>query len=99
MLEKQHAPLAIFIREHAERSGLSYDEIGVLCGFRDGKLIRSFADGKIRPPLDRITALAGGLGCDKRQLFRLAFVELFSQHLFDEMRQMFAEDPCPTSDK
>lgn len=93
MLEKQQTPLAQFIEEHANRSGYSFEEIGILCGFRTGNLIYSFTRGEIRPPLDKITTLAEVLGCDAGQLFTLAIKEWFSQELFEQMQEAFLVYP------
>ena len=94
MPEKQNAALANFIAEHANSCGASYDEIGLRCGFRNGNLIHAFARREIRPPLNKIEALAEALGCDKRQLFNLTFQEWFTPTLFLEMREMFSDGPC-----
>lgn len=93
MLEKQQTPLAKFIEEHANRSGYSYEEIGILCGFKTANLIYSFTRGELRPPLDKIVTLAEVLGCDSGQLFTLAIQEWFPPELFDQMREAFLVYP------
>ena len=93
MLEKQQTPLAQYIEEHANRSGYSYDEIGILCGFKTGNLIYAYARGEIRPPLDRIVILAEVLGCDSGQLFTLAIKEWFSAELFEQLQEAFLVYP------
>lgn len=93
MLENQQTPLAKFIEEHANRSGYTFEEIGILCGFKTGNLIYAFTRGEIRPPLDKIVTLAEVMGCDCGQLFTLAIKEWFTPELFEQMQDAFLVYP------
>jgi hypothetical protein len=88
MLEKHDTPLSKYLRELVDRAPLSDDEIGILCGFKNGNLIRAFAKGQIRPPLDRISVLAETLNGDLRLMFSLALRELFSPKLLQELKEV-----------
>jgi hypothetical protein len=88
MLEKRESPLSLYIKKHVDGSPLSDDEIGVICGFKNGNLIRAFAEGEIRPPLDRLSALGEAIRADLSLLFSLAIRELFSPELLEQLQNM-----------
>ena len=93
MLEKRETPLAKFIKDHADRSERSYEEIAILCGFKTDALVHGFTRGEVRLPLDKVTLLAQAIGCDDKQLFRLTLKAWFSDEIFDQMQDAFLPDP------
>jgi hypothetical protein len=93
MLEKQQTPLAKFIEDNPKRSGYSFEEIGIMCGFKTADLIYAFMRGEIRLPLDKVVPMAEALSCDSGQLFTLALKEWFSQQIFEQMEEAFLAFP------
>ncbi|MBB1249939.1 hypothetical protein [Rhizobium sp. G21] len=88
MLEKRESPLSLYIKEHVDRCPLSDDEIGVICGFKNGNLIRAFAEGEIRPPLELIDPLSDVFGCDYGEFLTLAIREWFSPAVFEWLQEV-----------
>lgn len=78
-----------YIEEHAEASNQSYRDIAVMAGFTKSSIIYSFISGEAKVPIDRVSDLAGALGCDAGHLFLLALEQWFEPESFGRIREMF----------
>jgi hypothetical protein len=82
--------VANFIQSHIEECGYSVAEVATLSGFKRVENLEAILRGDWKLSMDKVSSLAGALGCNKQQLFMLAFTSWFRADFERECEEAFA---------